>query len=735
MNPRLLACSSMIVFVAAVAAQAVPSPYQCLTLRSDGQSGITNISAFAPIMPLRPSAFTPADFASACGGAAAVEVQPAPSWCSSLIADPLAKWIATTQFLTPVSAMYCQSFQLPSCGVQAASIKFAFCVDDQLGDPAGGPNPIGVYLNGQPIPGFGGLAPSQTTWTSTTIAPLLVAGQNRLQVYVRDTGASVAGVMYSATLCYVDCRSDEVIKLHSGNGPAGGPDTAITMLAGAPMTAIPTTPANLANAASGPPAAIVWPSPLWCPSLNADPQAKWISTNLGYGPSSAIYAQSFTVTTCSMLSASLSFSCSVSSWLGDPAGTPSVGLFVNQYAIPASVLDGNGGGNCNLNVTANVPIAALNANASNTLCVYVRDVGHIHTGVMYSAVLTVKPCPPPIEVVTLRSGNGVLGGLDGAIRYLDGPPAQPLSNAVFTLADFATAASGPAAHVVANSVWAPSLIQDPAAKWVSSTMGPPFTSQPGAPRTALFAHPFNVNTCAGDLKKAKLTIHYCADDGLGDPIGSGPNPLGIYLNTNAIPGTAGDITTWPGTNQKTITINNVAPWLVSGPNMLHVYQRDRLNGISGVMYSLRIEISACDWLYFGDPCSNVVPNTLLSSVPTLGSTFHYQIRGDSIDGGAFVLCLPVIGLSNESAGGIPLPLDLGIIGGTGCHLLVANDLLNALLTGPDGNADMPIPLPLDPAFDGQPLFFQTLVLDPRNYNSNPLGLSATRGIAVDCRRP
>ncbi|HEX5053680.1 MAG TPA: hypothetical protein VFZ65_18010 [Planctomycetota bacterium] len=140
MKPNLLARVSMFALSAALAAQAIPSPYQCLTLRSNGQSGNTNISAFAPIMPLRPTAFVPADFAAACSGALAYEVAPAPSWCASLTADPLAKWLATSPFLTAVSAMYCQSFDLPACGVQAASIKFSFCVDDQLGDPPAGPD-------------------------------------------------------------------------------------------------------------------------------------------------------------------------------------------------------------------------------------------------------------------------------------------------------------------------------------------------------------------------------------------------------------------------------------------------------------------------------------------------------------------------------------------------------------------------------------------------------------------
>ncbi|MFY9342084.1 MAG: hypothetical protein WAT39_06330 [Planctomycetota bacterium] len=732
MNPRLLTLVSVFAWSAAAAAQVLPndSPYQCLTLRSNGQSGITCIAASAPSIPLSPVAFTAADFTAACGGAPAAEVPPYPVWCQSLNADPLAKWIGIDSAGTARSTLFCQPFQIPACGVQSASLKFSFCVDDYIGDPFNGPNPIGVFLNGQPVAGFGGLGP-QVTWTSTTIAPLLVGGQNRLQVYVRDNGAGITGVMYSATICYVGCRADEVITLRSGNGPIGGPDSAVRMLAGFTQQPIATTPANLALASSGPPAVVVAPSPFWCASLGNDPQAKWISTDVNRGPRSALYAHAFTVNSCTALSANLAFAFSVSSWLGDPGGAPSVGLFVNQYAVPLSFADGLGGGGCNLSFTASVPTNVLNLNGGNTLYVYARDIGHLETGVLYSATLTVKPCPPPVEIVTLRSGNGAVGFPDSTIRYFDGPPAAPLSGPVFTPFHFVSAFNGPAARVVANAAWAGSLVQDPQAKWVSSTFTP-FSGNPGAPRTALFAHPFTINTATCSITKAKLVIHYHADDGLGDPAGGGGNPMGLYLNTNAIPGTAGDITTWPGTNVKTITVPNVAPWLVNGANTLYVYQRDRNGAVSGVMYSVRIEISSCDWLYFGNPGGVVVPNTLLSAVPRLGGTFDYQIRGDSIDGAAFVLCLPVIGLSDEALpGGLPLPLDLGLVGGTGCQLLVSNDSVSALLTGPDGTADLPVTLPLLPQFAGTPLFFQTLVLDARN--TNPMYLSATRGIAVDMR--
>ncbi|HLQ37270.1 MAG TPA: hypothetical protein VK348_05700 [Planctomycetota bacterium] len=708
----------------ALCAQTIPtSPYNCITLRSNGQSGITNYNG-APGQPLSPVPFTAADFAAACGGTAAFEVSALPYPCTSLTADPQARWINPNTLGFPRSTLYCQTFQIPTCNVQSASIRFSFCVDDQLGDPPSGPNPIGVYLNGQPIPGFGGLVAPQTTWTSTTIAPLLQSGANKLQVYARDTGFSISGVIYSATICYVGCRSDEVIKLHSGNGASNGPDSTIRMLGGAAQTPIAITPANLALAATGPAARVVPPAQFWCTQLTADPLAQWISTDAQYGPRSALYSQPFTISTCNILSASLSFSCNVSSMLGDPFGVPNVGLLVNQNPVPLSAIDGLGGGSCNLAVTANIPPAWLNANAPNTLYVYVRDVGHLFNGVMYSATLDVRPCPPQTEVIDLRSGNGLNGFNDAVIRCSSGPAPLPLSNAAFTTADFAAAAGGPSARIVSNNAWATSLVPDPLAQWVATPSYP-------LARSALFAHPFTVTTCAGDIKRASLTISYCADDGLGDPTGNGPNLLGIYLNGQPVPGTVGDISTWPGLNMKTITVSNVAPWLLNGANVLYLYDRDRLLGISGVMYSARITISPCDWRYYGNPCGQTVPNTYLSAAPVLGTSVEYKVRGDSIANPQFTPCFCVIGLSDQiGPGGLPLPLDLGVFGAPGCQLLAAQDLQLFLLTDAAGNADVSIFLPNNPIFAGFSLFFQTLLLDGV---SNVVGLSATRGIAVDCR--
>src|SRR5215470_4065547 len=68
MNSLLLRPAALALAGALAAQIPAGGPYDCLTLRSDGHSGITFTSNFSPNTPLSSAAFTPADFAAACGG-------------------------------------------------------------------------------------------------------------------------------------------------------------------------------------------------------------------------------------------------------------------------------------------------------------------------------------------------------------------------------------------------------------------------------------------------------------------------------------------------------------------------------------------------------------------------------------------------------------------------------------------------------------------------------------------
>ena len=78
--------------------------------------------------------------------------------------------------------------------------------DDTYGDiaPYGGPNPIGVYVNGLPTTITAGNYATQTT-AMEDITPLLHCGWNRLYVYNRDLGCAVSGTVFSARIDYFEC--------------------------------------------------------------------------------------------------------------------------------------------------------------------------------------------------------------------------------------------------------------------------------------------------------------------------------------------------------------------------------------------------------------------------------------------------------------------------------------------------------------------------------------------------
>lgn len=188
------------VLTAASLTQLLANPFS-VTVRS-GQ-GVTYIASTDCNQPLRNSPFSAADFAAAQGGAvAAVLTGNVSPWIASLPADPQAKWIAVDTARTARSILFAQRFALPCRPIEGTvTLTLYWAVDDRLGDPAGGANPAGVYINGVALPISGGNGyTSQATATVSVPASILNAGANYLFVYVRDTGCVISGVIYSATI-------------------------------------------------------------------------------------------------------------------------------------------------------------------------------------------------------------------------------------------------------------------------------------------------------------------------------------------------------------------------------------------------------------------------------------------------------------------------------------------------------------------------------------------------------
>jgi len=160
--------------------------------------------------PLSASPFTASEFDQACGTIPAIVTQPHPNWLQHLECDPAAQWIGTDPVATPGSALYCYTFRIGTECIERATLSFCWATDDILGDPAGGgPNPDGVYLNGAAVsPSIsGGNYASDTVSPLTDVTGLVVPGTNRLEVYNRDLGFAVSGVIFSATLEVESCST------------------------------------------------------------------------------------------------------------------------------------------------------------------------------------------------------------------------------------------------------------------------------------------------------------------------------------------------------------------------------------------------------------------------------------------------------------------------------------------------------------------------------------------------
>ena len=161
------------------------------------------------------NAFTAADFAAAQAGPSAFTKAPLtignfPVYAPSLFAPyPLAQWVNYVPDLLGARTMlYAMPFQLTTANISSATLSVKWSVDDALGDPVSdGPNPVGVYLNGQPVPaGISGgtFAPaSLSTASDPNVGPLLQTGQNWIYFYQRDINAGSSGLMFGATITVV----------------------------------------------------------------------------------------------------------------------------------------------------------------------------------------------------------------------------------------------------------------------------------------------------------------------------------------------------------------------------------------------------------------------------------------------------------------------------------------------------------------------------------------------------
>jgi hypothetical protein len=87
------------------------------------------------------------------------------------------------------------------------------------------------------------------------------------------------------------------------------------------------------------------------------------------------------------------------------------------------------------------------------------------------------------------------------------------------------------------------------------------------------------------------------------------------------------------------------------------------------------------------------------------------------------LCLGMLGVSKTSWNGVPLPLDLGVIGAPSCPLLIS-PLLTTVVVNANGTAVWDSFFPVQADLIGQDLYAQALVFDA---GANPFGAVTSNG--------
>jgi hypothetical protein len=115
-----------------------------------------------------------------------------------------------------------------------------------------------------------------------------------------------------------------------------------------------------------------------------------------------------------------------------------------------------------------------------------------------------------------------------------------------------------------------------------------------------------------------------------------------------------------------------------------------------------------------------IPRLYNTNLPRLGASFHFGLIGAKPSTAAILL----IGHSNTTWVGLPLPFDLTPAGAPGCSLLASGQLLLAMPVAGGGDLPVTLPIPQHSALDGASVYLQYLLLDP---GVNAVGLVTSNG--------
>ena len=218
----------------------------------------------------------------------------------------------------------------------------------------------------------------------------------------------------AAALFWATAASAETIVLRSGfiGGVPGSPgqieddirDVVGTSCATALRNQVFTS-ADFADARNGPPAVVINAySPPWIPSLECDPEARWINavSDDGYGtpPYSALYAMPFHVSSSSIVAATFAFCWAVDDRLGDwPIDAPGpnpIGVYLNGSPLNN---DFSTDGAMFEERVASMDVTSYLVPGNNTLYVYQRDQGCTVAGLIFNATISIEGTTP-VQIAT-----------------------------------------------------------------------------------------------------------------------------------------------------------------------------------------------------------------------------------------------------------------------------------------------------------------------------------------------
>jgi hypothetical protein len=154
------------------------------------------------------------------------------------------------------------------------------------------------------------------------------------------------------------------------------------------------------------------------------------------------------------------------------------------------------------------------------------------------------------------------------------------------------------------------------------------------------------------------------------------------------------------------------------------------NGTGAIGDTWELGGAGATWRTYGTGCvggGGLVPAIVPTAVPAIGTTTTCDITGLPPAGGLVFL---TAGLSNQTWLGVPLPVDLGPVGLTGCRGYTSADA-GVALTHTNGTAAFALAVPNNPALAGFTMYLQALSFDAAAPRPFAAALSNAAELRVD----